>query len=285
MTTPISTEVIQKKWDRFSSVFQFYNEPQTLPVCHILLSNLRLNLRSLTPPKAILEVACGAGAGSSLALSMKHDSTSLTSVDLSNEMVELTKKRTGVAVDKDGDESRKFKVLQVDAEKLPFADSTFDRYFANYCLHLVADPVQTLKETLRVLEKGGIACFSVWGRPQNSNQFTITKSIAESIGVPNFPHSERSAFHLNDIDHLRKMVLDAGFSSCLGGYTYNNALILNGKEYVEVFFSGPDFQDYFKSLPIDIQQEWVSKVESHVDELLQSGKMVGLETAYVVCVK
>eukprot|EP01132_Coremiostelium_polycephalum_P004692 gene4692-5860_t len=281
---PTSLE-IEKKWDRFSHIFQYYNESTTLPICFLLISNLRLTSpMEKNPPKAILEVACGAGAGTELCLFYKHKDTKLVSCDLSNEMISLAKKRLSIADDKDGDPSRNFKIQQANAESLPFPDGSFDRYFSNFCIHLVADPDQMARESYRVLEKGGIACFSVWGRPPYSNQFTIIKDIAHSMDIQMNQHY-RTAFHLGETDKLREIGLKAGFSKVVTGYTYCNSMISCGKDYVEAYFSSPDLSDMGNTMDPNKYNQWKKAVEDHVDDLLANGKFVGLETAYMVCTK
>ncbi|EFA77953.1 hypothetical protein PPL_08598 [Heterostelium album PN500] len=280
----LTSEILKKKWDRFSSIFQFYVEPQTLPVAHILIANLRLKLRNIAPPRAVLEVACGAGASTKLLLSMKETSTSLTAVDLSTEMITLAKDRLGMAQSQDSDESKLLTVKQADAEHLPFGDAAFDRYMCNFCLHLVVDPDQMLRESYRVLESGGIATFSVWGRPENSNQFTITKNMAEALDI-HIPRTGKTAFHLHDIELLKKMALAAGFSKVLAGYTFNNALVLTGKEYVECFLSGPDVIDTMTRIGAEKSEQWKKNTEEYVDDLLSKGQFIGLEVAYLVCIK
>jgi ubiquinone/menaquinone biosynthesis C-methylase UbiE len=43
------------------------------------------------------------------------------------------------------------------AEELPFNAEEFDRYLANFLLHLVPDPVKMLKEAYRVLKPGTVS--------------------------------------------------------------------------------------------------------------------------------
>ena len=61
---------------------------------------------------------------------------------------------------------------------LPFPDAWFTSYIANQVLMLIDDPTSTIKEAYRVLKPGSVAAFTVWGRRQNSLQFT-TREIAE----------------------------------------------------------------------------------------------------------
>ena len=59
-----------------------------------------------------------------------------------------------------------------------------------------------LQQVFRVLKKGGIAAFSVWG-PENSPKFTIPDLAKNSA-------TQNPSFHLHDSETLRQRVLKAG---------------------------------------------------------------------------
>eukprot|EP01132_Coremiostelium_polycephalum_P000623 gene623-773_t len=303
-----SLESIEKKWDRLSLSFQQHHESSTLPISLILISNLGLTSLNKPIPKAILEVGCGAGSGTELALFYKHKSTQFTACDLSNNMLALARKRLGITqIERNGnsdinnttgesssiggsnsstgdvgldqyiDPERNFKILKANAEQLPFPDASFDRYFSNLCLHIVGDPERMMREAYRVLEEGGIACFSVWGRKSKSNQFTIIKQMGANLGFE-LKEQIRSQFHLSSLDLLRDLGYAAGFRRVVAGYTYSNAIIDDGREYVESYFGASDSN-------LKKFEKWKKSVEDYVDAQLEKGKFVGLEAGYIVCTK
>ncbi|EGC32397.1 hypothetical protein DICPUDRAFT_38457 [Dictyostelium purpureum] len=287
MSTPtkiFSTEELEVKWDKFSKTFQFYNEPTTLPVSMLLMGNI-----GLTHPnnkiKSIVEVACGAGASTELALFLKKNETKFLACDLSQEMLALARDRLGMKQNEDEIKSKNFTLKQGDAEHLPIEDSSVDRYFANYCLHLVNDPDQMLRDSYRVLEKGGIAAFSVWGRSQNSNQFAIVGIVAKELGIQLADSGARTPYHLGDTTKLRKMALDAGFQRVQAGYTFFNQIISNGVDYANIFLSTPDAKVTLERIGAEKEAILRSKVAEYVDNLISNGEMIGLDIAYIVCFK
>ncbi|KAK5583420.1 hypothetical protein RB653_005013 [Dictyostelium firmibasis] len=281
----LTPEELEQRWGIFSKNFQRYNECATAPVAFLLITSLGITKQfdSCCKSKSILEVACGPGAGTKLCLDYKIDSTKLISTDISNEMIQLTKEKLGMSGETNEIIEKNFKIQQCNAEQLPYEDGSFDRYFSNFCLHLVTSPEKMLREAYRVLESGGIAAFSVWGRPENSNQFTIVKKMAEEISL-NLAHS-RSPFHLNDTNKIRQMALDAGFSRVLVGHTFVNSPIQNGEEFSEVFLSNPDIQSFIKILDKEKFSLWKSKIVNHVDQILSRGEFIGSEATYIVCTK
>jgi len=61
--------------------------------------------------------------------------------------------------------------LLADAERLPFADDSFDGAFMVACLHHLPDPLRSLREIVRVLKPGGI--FALGTEPNNWQHHTI----------------------------------------------------------------------------------------------------------------
>ena len=98
----------------------------------------------------VLDVGCGPGALTG-ELIRRLGERAVTAVDPSERFVEAVWARyPAVAA------QRAF------AEKLPFADRSFDAALAQLVVHFMADPVAGLREMLRVTEPGGIVAACVW---------------------------------------------------------------------------------------------------------------------------
>ena len=68
-------------------------------------------------------------------------------------------------------------------ELLPFADGIFDIYIANLSLMLVNNHLNQIKEAFRILQKGSIAAFTIWGNEGECLLYTLVEAIMEK----NFP--------------------------------------------------------------------------------------------------
>mmetsp|Transcript_27112 Transcript_27112/g.23977 ORF Transcript_27112/g.23977 Transcript_27112/m.23977 type:complete len:142 (+) Transcript_27112:316-741(+) len=73
--------------------------------------------------------------------------------------------------------NKKIFIQKLNCEKLPYTDCSFDLYIASLSLMIVADHNSQLSEAYRVLEDGGTAGFSVWGRPENCTFWTFFPEI------------------------------------------------------------------------------------------------------------
>ncbi len=95
--------------------------------------------------KKVLDIACGTGVLTEQFVRMGAD---VTAVDLTPKAVELTKKRLALY-------GLQATVIEGDAQKLPFADNTFDFVCAWGCLMHMPETERAIAEIHRVLKPGG----------------------------------------------------------------------------------------------------------------------------------
>lgn len=102
------------------------------------------------PPGAwVLDVAAGTGLITKLLEGRSHK---VISLDVSREMLSEARRRGAEAV-------------LATAERLPFADESFDALTFGYLLRYVADPLDTMRELVRVLRPGATIGMVEFGRP------------------------------------------------------------------------------------------------------------------------
>ena len=113
--------------------------------------------------KAVLDL--GAATGSATALLRKRfGGAHIVSLDLSRNMLRQHKHRRRWFTRTSG--------VQADAQRLPFADQSFDVVFANLLLPWANDPAAVLTEVSRVLRKGGVLAFATLG-PDSLKQLSL----------------------------------------------------------------------------------------------------------------
>ncbi len=120
--------------------------------------------------KTVLDL--GAATGSATALLRKRfGGAHIVSLDLSRNMLRQRKHRRLWF-------SRTSSV-QADAQRLPFANQSFDVVFANLLLPWVNDPAAVLAEVSRVLRKGGVLAFATLG-PDSLKQLSRAWGLVDS---------------------------------------------------------------------------------------------------------
>jgi len=103
----------------------------------------------LPPGSRVLDVAAGTGSITRL---MKSHGLEVLSLDQSREMTEMARQHGANAV-------------LATAERLPFADGTFDGVAFGYLLRYVDDVPACLEEVVRVVRPGGVVGMVEFGRP------------------------------------------------------------------------------------------------------------------------
>ncbi len=100
-------------------------------------------------PATVLDVATGS-AGVALQIAARSDAQ-VTAVDLTAQMLQV-----GAANVVRRGQHRRVHLVQASADRLPFADASFDAVSFTYLLRYVADPAATVRELARVLRPGGV---------------------------------------------------------------------------------------------------------------------------------
>ena len=104
----------------------------------------------VTSGQRVLDVGCGPGALTS-ELVDRLGSDSVVAVDPSSSFVEAMHER-----------HPRVEVHEADAEVLPLGSDSFDGALAQLVVHFMTDPVQGLREMLRVTKPGGVVAACVW---------------------------------------------------------------------------------------------------------------------------
>jgi len=104
----------------------------------------------LSAVKSVLDVGCGVGHwGRCLAPLLSADCT-LTGIDREPQWVDEARKRSAVLG------KRAVSFVQGDAERLPFADESFDMVTCQTVMIHLKDPRVAMAEMIRVLRPGGL---------------------------------------------------------------------------------------------------------------------------------
>ena len=144
-----------------------------------------------------LEIGCGTGIYSAL---IANKVKNLIATDMSSEMLELARIKLN--------QYDNVEIRPEDCYAISYEDNTFDSILLANLIHIVTDPLSVLKESRRVLKKGGriiIVSYTFYGLS------FIQKIIAIFHYIKNFGLPPSSGKMLSPAD-LSKIAEDAGFS-------------------------------------------------------------------------
>ena len=120
----------------------------------------------------------------------KTSRTSLTGLDLSEEMLAMSRKNAG-----EHDVGDRVRYVHGDACSMPFDEASFDAVFANGGMHEWADPVAVFNEIARVLRAGGRFCITDMRRDANLLvRYVMPWTIRERVMRRGFLTSMNAAY-------------------------------------------------------------------------------------------
>jgi arsenite methyltransferase len=106
-------------------------------------------LGSLMAGEGVLDVGCGAGMDTLIAAQMVGPAGSVTGIDMTPEMAAKAR-RSAAEMGLDT-----VTIVEGSAERLPFADASFDVVISNGVIDLIPDKDAVFSEIVRVLRPGG----------------------------------------------------------------------------------------------------------------------------------
>jgi SAM-dependent methyltransferase len=148
----------------------------------------------------VLDLCSGPGY---VAAAARERGATVTGIDISSAMVELA-----------GELSPGIHFVQGDAERLPFADDSFDAVVANFAILHLGEPERAAMEVARVLAPGGKAALSVWDAPGRCRLLgLLTEAVAAAGGtVPAATPAGPDFFRFSDPAELERLLADTGLT-------------------------------------------------------------------------
>ena len=156
------SKTLTKEWfkkidEKFFSISKEFShpDPNSEPFSELI------NFQDLKGKK-VLEIGCGMGSHSGL---LANHAKELTSIDITETAVNTTNKRFELF------NLNNAKAINIDAEKMPFKDNSFDFIWSWGVIHHSNDTNKIVKEIYRVLKKGGKSSIMIYNK--NSTRYYI----------------------------------------------------------------------------------------------------------------
>lgn len=147
------------------------------------------------PGERILDLATGTGWASRV-VAERVAGVELSAVDIAEQMLEHARflaATRGLTID----------YQHADAERLPFADRTFDRAVSTFGVMFVGKPEQAARELARVVKKGGRVVLATW--KHDSNVFNMFGVMRKFMPPPQ-PSAPPSPFEWGKYERLQELL-------------------------------------------------------------------------------
>jgi demethylmenaquinone methyltransferase/2-methoxy-6-polyprenyl-1,4-benzoquinol methylase len=152
---------IARSYDRAGALFSFGQDPRWR---HALVASV-----AAEPDDVVLDVATGTGLVAA-ELATRYG-CHVVGLDRSADMLAEASRRNGLISG----------LVNARAERLPFADATFDHVTFTYLLRYVDDPATTVRELSRVLKPGGRLAALEFGVPSSPIAFGLWRSYTRVV--------------------------------------------------------------------------------------------------------
>lgn len=158
----------------------------------------------LTPGARVLDVACGSG---NLSLPAARSGAVVTGLDIAPNLIESARRRAH-------EEGLRINFEEGDAERMPYADASFDVVMTMFGAMFAPRPETTAAELLRVCRPGGRVAMANWTPAGFIGQ--MFKTTAAHVPPPNIPSPllwgdeevvrERLGFGVADVRFTRRLM-------------------------------------------------------------------------------
>jgi len=152
---------IARSYDRAGAVFSFGQDPRWR---RALVAEVRADADDV-----VLDVATGTGLVA-VELARRYGAR-VVGLDRSADMLRQASRRNGLIAG----------LVNARAERLPFADATFDHVTFTYLLRYVDDPAATVRELVRVLKPGGRLAALEFGVPSSPLAFALWRLYTRAV--------------------------------------------------------------------------------------------------------
>jgi len=154
---------------------------------------------ALGPGQRVLDVACGTGVVSRVALARVGSAGAVTGLDPNRGMLAVAERRAPAV-----------RWTHGAAEQLPFPDAAFDAVVSQFGLMFFRDRKRAIAEMLRVLARGGRWAVAVWDRVENIPAYAAEVALLERLAGTRAADALRAPFVLGDRDALAALFREAG---------------------------------------------------------------------------
>ncbi|MEM7113022.1 MAG: methyltransferase domain-containing protein [Chloroflexota bacterium] len=154
------------------------------------------------PGQRVLDVACGTGVVTRLVAEQVGVAGDVVGLDVNAGMLAVARAKAPHIDWREGQ-----------AERLPFADNSFDAVVSQFGLMFFNDRTRAIQEMMRVLQPGGMLAVVVWDSLDNTPGYMAVVHLLRRLFGEEAAGGLRMPYVLGETAVLRQIFRDAGYPS------------------------------------------------------------------------
>lgn len=190
----------QPDWGKMAEKFDIWL-PQIAPVGSAILEKLAAQAGD-----HVLDIASGTGEPALTLARRMGEQIQITGIDAAEGMVKVAQQKV------DAEKLPGISFQTMPAEKMSFADNSFDRTLCRFGVMLFEDPLQGLQEMHRVLKPQGHFSLAVWSTPETMPTLQWSYEVFKDRVEPDYYPPLAKVTSLGAPGLMESLLNKAGFS-------------------------------------------------------------------------
>ncbi|MCF3110274.1 class I SAM-dependent methyltransferase [Niabella sp. CC-SYL272] len=219
-----------------------------------------------------LELAAGTGRVTRHIRKQIPDSARLIASDINEEMLTVAKEKLG---------NLDIEWQTIDAQQLPFSDSSVDLIVCCFGYMFVPDKPKAFAEAYRVLRQGGLLLFTTWDQLEHNAASYISRMAAKKYCEEILAESHNLATSMSDEACIRLLLEHAGFLKIAIEKVQKNSVCATARAAaIGLVQNGPLFEAIKKRNPAWVD-EIINTTEAELSEKFGAAPMVAPISAVI----
>jgi SAM-dependent methyltransferase len=201
----------------------------------------------------VLDVACGTGVLARAAASRVAHDGAVTGLDLNPGMLAVAARL-----------SPTIRWQQGSAQALPFPAQSFEAVVSQFGLMFFPDPVEALREMMRVLVPGGRLAVAVWASLADTPAYAAETALVDRLAGTAAGDALRAPFRLGEDGRVTELFAEAGITRAAVSLQRGRGRFPSIRTMVEV-----DLRGWLPIMGVELDEKLIAEILQQAEDALR----------------